>query len=114
VFTALPHSLVLHVQEFTIKKNSGRQAFTVKIKPNCCFLPFFISFSAFVPSPFLKMDQITRSHLKNAKWPDLYASCCSAEIVFQLEISFQQNSLDEFPTSGREFITALNRNPQNM
>jgi hypothetical protein len=28
-------------------------------------------------------------------------SCCSAES------SFQQNSLDEFPTGGREFITAL-------
>jgi len=30
------------------------------------------------------------------------------------ESSFQQNSLDEFPTGGREFITALNRNPQNI
>jgi hypothetical protein len=38
------------------------------------------------------------SHLKNAKLSHLYASCCSAEIVFQLESSFQQNSLDEFPT----------------
>jgi len=44
-----------------------------------------------------------RSHLKNAKLPDLAASCCSAES------SFQQNSLDEFPTGGREFITALRR-----
>jgi len=25
------------------------------------------------------------------------------------EISFQQNSLDEFPTTGREFITASRR-----
>jgi hypothetical protein len=33
-----------------------------------------------------------RSHLKNAKWLDLHASCCSAEIVFQQESSFQQNS----------------------
>jgi hypothetical protein len=37
------------------------------------------------------------------------SSCCSAEIVFQLENRFQQNSLDEFPTGGREFITALRR-----
>jgi len=33
----------------------------------------------------------------------IFASCCSAESCFQ------QNSLDEFPTSGREFITALRR-----
>jgi hypothetical protein len=36
------------------------------------------------------------------------ASFCSAEI------GFQQNSLDEFSTGGRKFITALNRNPQNI
>jgi hypothetical protein len=30
-------------------------------------------------------------------------SCCFAES------GFQQNSLDEFPTGGREFITALRR-----
>jgi len=46
---------------------------------------------------------LPRSHLKNAKSLNLYASCCSAEG------SSQQNSLDEFPISGREFITTLRR-----
>lgn len=42
-----------------------------------------------------------RPHLKKVKWPDLDASCSSAEN------GFQQNCLDEFPTGGRKFITAL-------
>jgi hypothetical protein len=44
-----------------------------------------------------------RSHLKNAKWPDLYSSCCPGERPFQ------PDSSDEFPTGGREFITAFRR-----
>jgi hypothetical protein len=60
-----------------------------------------------VPSFFVWVTGAVQGSLLKAilKKPNspISASCCSAESFFQ------QNSLDEFPTGGREFITALRR-----
>jgi hypothetical protein len=68
VFIAAPHSFLLFGQKLTIRKNWGRQAFTVKIKPNYCFFPFFTIFSAFVHSPSLKMNELGSLRSQLERW----------------------------------------------